>query len=219
MLSFLVRQIVIAIKKEKTWTYLTFFDNRPEAFSEKRWFYNLQRDHPIIILTVSLILKQHSLEKKIQPDPGSDPDPDPDPAFYWHPSQRKSMLPLSICEIKIWGSSNCESVTTENIYGTRVIYDLWICSCIGKYRRQIRQHLKFWLVRPFFASLNTKDRSRLYSSNQFFKRRSNFSVSSLNLTLTLTQHSLEKEIDPDPGPRPTPRFTDTPKLMVAIILI
>ena len=44
MLSFLVRQIVIAIKKEKTWTYLTFFDNRPEAFSEKRWFYNLQRE-------------------------------------------------------------------------------------------------------------------------------------------------------------------------------
>ena len=34
MLSFLVRQIVIAIKKEKTLTYLTFFDNRPEAFSE-----------------------------------------------------------------------------------------------------------------------------------------------------------------------------------------
>ena len=43
--------------------------------------------------------------------------------------------------------------------------------------------------------------------------------SSLTLTLTLKQHSLKKEIDPDPGPRPTPRFTDTPKLMVAIILI
>ena len=34
MLSFLVRQIVIAIKKEKTLTYLTFFDNRLKAFSE-----------------------------------------------------------------------------------------------------------------------------------------------------------------------------------------
>ena len=32
----LVRQIVIAQKKEKTLTYLTFFDNRPEAFSETR---------------------------------------------------------------------------------------------------------------------------------------------------------------------------------------
>ena len=36
MPSFLVRQIVIAIKKEKTLTYLTFFDNRLEAFSETR---------------------------------------------------------------------------------------------------------------------------------------------------------------------------------------
>ena len=36
MLSFLVRQIVIAIKKGKTLTYLTFFDNRLEAFSETR---------------------------------------------------------------------------------------------------------------------------------------------------------------------------------------
>ena len=36
MLSFLVRQIVIAIKKEKPLTYLTFFDNRPEAFGETR---------------------------------------------------------------------------------------------------------------------------------------------------------------------------------------
>ena len=36
MLSFLVRQIVIAIKNGKTLTYLTFFDNRLEAFSETR---------------------------------------------------------------------------------------------------------------------------------------------------------------------------------------
>lgn len=36
MPSFLVRQIVMAIKKEKTLTYLTFIDNRPEAFSETR---------------------------------------------------------------------------------------------------------------------------------------------------------------------------------------
>ena len=44
-------------------------------------------------------------------------------------------------------------------------------------------------------------------------------VSSLTLTLVLKQHSLKKEIDADPGLGPTPRFTDTPKLMVAIILI
>ena len=36
MLSFLVRQIVIAIKKEKTLTCLTFLDNRHEAFCETR---------------------------------------------------------------------------------------------------------------------------------------------------------------------------------------
>ena len=36
MPSFLERQIVVAIKKEKTLTYLTFFDNRLKAFSETR---------------------------------------------------------------------------------------------------------------------------------------------------------------------------------------
>ena len=44
-------------------------------------------------------------------------------------------------------------------------------------------------------------------------------VSSLTIILSLKQHSLKKEIDPDPAPGPTPRFTHTPKLMVAIILI
>ena len=39
MLSFLMKQIVIAIKKENDLTYLTLFDNRTEsftAFSEMR---------------------------------------------------------------------------------------------------------------------------------------------------------------------------------------
>ena len=36
MLSFLMNQIVIAIKKENILTYLTLFDNRPESFSETR---------------------------------------------------------------------------------------------------------------------------------------------------------------------------------------
>ena len=36
MLSFLVRQIVIAINKKNTLTYPTSFVNRPEAFSETR---------------------------------------------------------------------------------------------------------------------------------------------------------------------------------------
>ena len=33
MLSFLMNQIVIAIKKENILTYLTLFDNRPESFT------------------------------------------------------------------------------------------------------------------------------------------------------------------------------------------
>ena len=33
MLSFVMSQIVIAIKKENILTYLTLFDNRPESFS------------------------------------------------------------------------------------------------------------------------------------------------------------------------------------------
>ena len=39
MLLFLMKQIVIAIKKGNILTYLTFFDNRPESFtpfSERR---------------------------------------------------------------------------------------------------------------------------------------------------------------------------------------
>ena len=121
--------------------------------------------------------------KKIEPDPGTGPDPVH--AFYWHPSQRKSSA-SPICEIKIWGNSNCESVTTENIYGTRVIYDLWICSCNGEYKREIRQYLKFWPVRPFSASLNAKNGSWLHNSNQFFKRRSNFSVRKWAMNTSLT---------------------------------
>ena len=33
MLSFLVKQIVITLKKRNILTYLTFFDNRPESFT------------------------------------------------------------------------------------------------------------------------------------------------------------------------------------------
>ena len=33
MLSFLMKQIVMAIKKENVLTYLTLFDNRPESFT------------------------------------------------------------------------------------------------------------------------------------------------------------------------------------------
>ena len=36
MLSFLMNQIVIAIKKENILTYLTLFDNRPKSFNEMR---------------------------------------------------------------------------------------------------------------------------------------------------------------------------------------
>ena len=50
--------------------------------------------------------------------------PIPTPRFADTHLRERAMLPLSICEIKIWGNSNCESVTTENIYGTRVIYGL-----------------------------------------------------------------------------------------------
>ena len=36
MLLFLMKQIVIAIKKGSILTYLTFFDNRPESFTPFR---------------------------------------------------------------------------------------------------------------------------------------------------------------------------------------
>ena len=43
---------------------------------------------------ITLTLKQHSLQKKIDPDPGSGSTHDPDPAFHWHPPKRTLTLTL-----------------------------------------------------------------------------------------------------------------------------
>ena len=57
--------------------------------------------------------------------------------------QRKSNVsPINLWN-KILGQLKLRVFTTENIYGTRVIYDLWTCSCTDEYKRQLRQHLKF----------------------------------------------------------------------------
>ena len=45
---------------------------------------------------------------------------------------------------KILGQFKQRVFTTENIYSTRVIYDLWTCSCIDEYKPELRQHLKLW---------------------------------------------------------------------------
>ena len=58
----------------------------------------------------------------------------------------------------------------------------------------------------------------LFSKECCFRVRLTVSVKP-NPNLNPKTAFLKKEIDPDPGPGPTPRFTDTPKLMVAIILI
>ena len=58
----------------------------------------------------------------------------------------------------------------------------------------------------------------LFSKEWCFRVRLTVSVK-LNPKLNPKTAFFKKEIDTDPGPAPTPRFTDTPKLMVAIILI
>ena len=54
---------------------------------------------------------------------------------------------------KILGQFKLQVFTTENIYGTRVIYDLWTCSGIDEYKRDIRQHLKLWRKFASFPSV------------------------------------------------------------------
>ena len=78
--------------------------------------------------------------------------------------QRKSNAsPINLWN-KILGQSKMRVFTTENICGTRVIYDLWTCSCVDEYKREVRQHLKLWRkIRPFSASLNTKNEFRFHS--------------------------------------------------------
>ena len=56
--------------------------------------------------------------------------------------QRKSNAsPINLWN-KILGQFKLRVFTTENIYSTRVIYDLWTCGCIDEYKRELRQHLK-----------------------------------------------------------------------------
>ena len=78
--------------------------------------------------------------------------------------QRKSNAsPINLWN-KILGQSKMRVFTTDNICGTRVIYDLWTCSCVDEYKRELRQHLKLWRkIRPFSASLNTKNDFRFHS--------------------------------------------------------
>ena len=58
--------------------------------------------------------------------------------------QRKSNAsPINLWN-KILGQFKLRVFTTENIYGTRVTYDLLIWSCIDKKKRELRQHLKLW---------------------------------------------------------------------------
>ena len=58
--------------------------------------------------------------------------------------QRKSNVsPINLWN-KILGQLKLRVFTTENIYGTRVIYDRWTCSCTDEYKRELRQHLKLW---------------------------------------------------------------------------
>ena len=61
----------------------------------------------------------------------------------WY-SRERAILHLSICEIIFWSKLKLRVFTAENIYCSRVIYDLWTCSCVDEYKRELWQHLKLW---------------------------------------------------------------------------
>ena len=70
---------------------------------------------------------------------------------YWYMAfirkivfQRKSNASHINLWNKIFGQFKLRVFTTENIYGTRVIYDLWTCSYIDEYKRELKQHLELW---------------------------------------------------------------------------
>ena len=87
--------------------------------------------------------------------------------------QRKSNAsPINLWN-KILGQFKLRVFTTENIYSTRVIYDLWTCGCIDEYKRELRQHLKLWLK---FASFPPVWTPKMISQWQLFKRESNFTL-------------------------------------------
>ena len=70
-------------------------------------------------------------------------------------SQRKSNAsPINLWN-KILGQFKLRVFTTENIYGSRVIYDVWTCSCIDEYKRELRQHLKLWRKFASFPPVQT----------------------------------------------------------------
>ena len=70
-------------------------------------------------------------------------------------SRERAMLPLWICEIEFLGQFRQRVFTTENIYGTHVLYDLWTCSCIDENKRELRQHLKLWRIFASFLPVKT----------------------------------------------------------------
>ena len=68
--------------------------------------------------------------------------------------QRKSNASSINLWNNIFGQFKLQVFTTENIYGTRVIYDLWTCSWTDEYKR-IQAFETLAQIRLFSASLNT----------------------------------------------------------------
>ena len=78
--------------------------------------------------------------------------------------------------------------TTENIYGTRVIYDPLTCSCIDQYKRELRQHLKLGLKFAPFPPVKAP-KTILYFTVVIFKRKGNFTVRKWAMNfLTTSEH-------------------------------
>ena len=57
--------------------------------------------------------------------------------------RKSNAFPINLWN-KILRQLKLRGFTAENIYGTRMIYDLWTCSCIDEYKRELTQHLKLW---------------------------------------------------------------------------
>ena len=77
------------------------------------------------------------------------------------------MLPLSICEIKFWGNSNYEvlQLKTLAVLSSFLIFELAVVLKLIQARTFYTEFGTSAQIRPFSASLNTKNDSRFHSGN------------------------------------------------------
>ena len=54
------------------------------------------------------------------------------------------MLPLSVCEIKFWGNSNCKFLQLKTFTALAWVTTFELAVVLMNHKRELRQHLKLW---------------------------------------------------------------------------